>query len=168
MEGRQCTYNTYKGVQSMYACPRWLSNRMLPPLLCFWRILRRSQPGLFSFPPFFFWALLSTHHACFLNIWRIPPHSMPLLPPPKYCWLLILASFFSPQCYEFCQLFQVLCTSTVQHVQAQGFSFVSFTNIFLSFRARAHSFVNFFLWQTNSLFRFSSALKVLGDLLRLI
>lgn len=142
MEGRQCTYNTYKGVQSRYACPRWLWAVMLLPLLCFFAH-SQNKSGIFAFLPFF--ALLLTHHACFLNIWRIPPHSMPLLPPPKCCWIISLASFFSPQCYEFCQLLQVLCTSTVQHfLQAQGLCSVSSTNIFLSFRVCAHSFVILF------------------------
>ncbi len=92
MEGRQCTYNTYKGstIEVLRMSSLALAV-MLLPLLCFWLILRTSQ--VFSHFLLFF-ALLLTHHACFLNIWRIPPHSMPLLPPPKYCWIIILASFF--------------------------------------------------------------------------
>lgn len=144
MDGRQCTYNTYKGSTiEVRMSSLALGSNVTSSIV----LLAHSQnkSGIFAFPPCFFCfafdssCLFSEHLADSAAFNAASSATKILL---NYNSGLFL---FSPQCHEFCQLLQVLCTSTVQHfLQAQGLSSVSFTNVFLSFRACTHSFVILF------------------------
>jgi hypothetical protein len=109
-----------------------------------------------------------THHACFLNIW---PDSAAFNAASSATKILLN---HNSGLFLFSAMLWILsASSSFVHVDGttcagSGILFCVLHEHFLELPSLATLVRDFVLWQTNSLFRFSSALKVLGDLLRVI